>query len=544
MDPVELDNERHRREEQERRAKRHKHKENKSKTGKKSEQERKRREHAQRILGAQKKKPVAPSTKDQGVEGGSSVFQSLFQERAEGFFIDLQFRNAPPRPPVGPTFVGLGLEGELNNKWTKYKARNAVENQYTWKLHAERDVGVPMAVSAMDFDMCYTDPAKKVDESGKVGGKKDTPSLKASATPALHPEDESLINWSKGLGDTVSEQLQQRRDGSRAAARLALSQGHGAMPSRASNSSHNIASTSGGSGSMGGGVRLKKHHLKSRILEENIPFFMKKTTYLTNSATSVHQFKSLAYTKAQIAKDVDDAVEESKKYSEAEMIESGFDEANDMADTQRVHPSKKDVTPVFDFPLLPDGETWENTYTHVVLDNPPKDVIKNKKNGGGKDIQNAKHLQEAIVADVSKDNQNSRMACTVWAPGREESMYEALQQYDLDVVPLRDRSEPPIQYVWMVDPTRKYAGYHSVGSRVQLSTGRPVVLVKAHELSTVASGLASDKSVVLRGSYEEVKEAKLDKKRAETSSDEPEKTDPSTEKNLDPGSGSDEGDAF
>ena len=108
---------------------------------------------------------------------------------------------------------------------------------------------------------------------------------------------------------------------------------------------------------------------------------MKKTTYLTNSATSVHQFKSLAYTKAQIAKDVDDAVEETKKYSEAEMIEKGFDEVNAVADNnQRVHPSKKDVTPVYDIPLLPDGETWENTFTHVVLDNPPKDIDRNKKN--------------------------------------------------------------------------------------------------------------------------------------------------------------------
>ena len=150
MDDVELDNERHRREEQERRAKRNRNRETKSKSGHVSEKERKRREHAQRILGAQRKKH--PSLQP---EIRSSIFQSLFQERAEGFLIDLRFRNAPPRPPVGPTFVGLGLEGELTNKWTKYKARNAVETQYTWKLHPKR-LGVQLAVSGMDYENCYT----------------------------------------------------------------------------------------------------------------------------------------------------------------------------------------------------------------------------------------------------------------------------------------------------------------------------------------------------------------------------------------------------
>eukprot|EP00957_Ditylum_brightwellii_P056127 4255448-Ditylum_brightwellii.AAC.1 len=69
----------------------------------------------------------------------------MFTRRAEGFLIDLNFRNAPPRPPVGPCFVGLGLDGELTDNWTRYRPSNAVEANYTWKLHTEPDLGVPLA---------------------------------------------------------------------------------------------------------------------------------------------------------------------------------------------------------------------------------------------------------------------------------------------------------------------------------------------------------------------------------------------------------------
>lgn len=326
MDDIELDNERHRREEQERRAKRHKNREIKSKTGQQSEKERKRREHAQRILGAQKKNVPFQSADTSRTSGGSSMFQSLFQERAEGFFIDLHFRNAPPRPPVGPTFVGLGLEGELTNKWTKYKARNAVESQYTWKLHPERDLGVPISVSAMDFEDCYTESTMRGDAVGaKVGRSEDNKNAiaKVHVLTALHPDDDHLINWNGSTGDTASEKLQQRRDGSRAAARHAISRGYG-MPLKTHDNSNGT-----GNGTVGTAFRLKKHHLQSRILDEKTPNFMKKTTYLTNDATSVHQFTSLAHTKVQRAKDVDLALAETKtKYNETDVVERSFREAS------------------------------------------------------------------------------------------------------------------------------------------------------------------------------------------------------------------------
>eukprot|EP00579_Thalassiosira_antarctica_P008264 CAMPEP_0201880896 /NCGR_PEP_ID=MMETSP0902-20130614/11371_1 /ASSEMBLY_ACC=CAM_ASM_000551 /TAXON_ID=420261 /ORGANISM="Thalassiosira antarctica, Strain CCMP982" /LENGTH=610 /DNA_ID=CAMNT_0048408997 /DNA_START=50 /DNA_END=1882 /DNA_ORIENTATION=+ len=563
MDDVEEDNERHRREEQERRAKRQKNRDTKSKSSGQSEKERKRREHAQRILGAQKKKQSLPHSSSSAPsqsqpDGGSSVFQSLFHERAEGFFIDLRFRNAPPRPPVGPAFVGLGLEGELTNKWTKYKARNAVENQYTWKIHPERDLGVPLAVSAMDYEGCYTDPAKK-DKKGEDGIENNKSPL-PHVSVALHPDDEALINWKGATGDTAAEQLQQKQDRVRAAARLAIAQGHGAMPFKTPSIAHSSNSNGGANSNSGSAVRLKRHHLKSRILDEELPHFMKKTTYLTNDAKSVHQFTSLAHTKQLKCEDVDRALAETKtKYSEMDMIERGFKEANVLEilcvgsenvktntaakKKRRINSSKKDVYPLWDLPLLPDVPTWGHTFTHVVVDNPPKNISSNAtktdKKQGSEIFFKAKQLNKAIVADVTKQTQNAKMACTMWAPKSQDSihavsesessesptkkskkgeMYRAVQQYDLDVVPLRDSSAPPDHYVWIIDPSKKYAGYHNVGSRVQLSTGRPIVVSGTPRGANTAE-MATDKSYVLHMTMKEEEKKNLEMKMAEVDMD-------------------------
>ena len=126
------------------------------------------------------------------------------------------------------------------------------------------------------------------------------------------------------MGDTAAEQLQQRRDRARAAARLALAQGYGTpLPlNRALTPIATAASTTA--------FKLKKkHHLQSRILDEKTPNFMKKTTYLTNDATSVHRYTSLAKTQEERAKDADRAIADTKtRYTENEVIEKGFGVAN------------------------------------------------------------------------------------------------------------------------------------------------------------------------------------------------------------------------
>ena len=453
---------------------------------------------------------------------------------------------------MGPVFVGLGLEGELTDKWTKYKARNAVERQYVWKLHAKADLGVPLAVSAMDWEGgCYVDPERK--EGGETtkenagGGGLLSSSVGWKETP-IHPEDDALIHWKGSLGDTAAEQLQQRRDRARAAARLALSQGYGTpLPlNKALTPITTTASTTA--------FKLKKkHHLHSRILDEKTPNFMKKTTYLTNDATSVHRFTSLAKTQEERAKDVDRAIADTKsRYTETDIIAKGFDVANscnviaagatsegesENTKKKRVHPTKKNVVPVWDMPLLPDVPTWGHTYTHVVLDNPPKSIKANATGSagaanGGKSLVDAQQLKKAIVADVTQQINNARMACTVWVPNDETpneekengnetppnklegDPYQAVQRYDLDVVPLRDASGPPVHFVLVVDPNRNYVGYHPVGSRVQLSTGRPVVLAGTSQGGNDTE-IATDKSLILRREMESEEKKDIEKRMAE-----------------------------
>jgi hypothetical protein len=180
MAPNEDDDARHRREQSELRNKRKAAKMHISDAQK--EKSRKRKEHAAKMLGkhgadSKRSKPAPP-------EDAESAFQELFAQRAQGFQIDFRFRNAPPRPPVGPCFVGSGLDGVLLDT-SQYRPLNSVEVNYSWKLHSEPDLGVPLAPSAMD-------------------PKSYTPS---TAQPTLHPDDEHLLEWKGSMGDTAAEEL-------------------------------------------------------------------------------------------------------------------------------------------------------------------------------------------------------------------------------------------------------------------------------------------------------------------------------------------------
>ena len=468
------EDERHRREEADRRARRKAAKASKSES--QLEKDRKRKEHAARVLreANQGKRPKPPTPGKGGGKGGdeSSVFASLFTKRAEGFHVDLNFRNAAPRPPVGPIFVGPGLEGELMDKWTRYKPFNAVESNYSWRLHSEPDLGVPLAPSAMDLEGCYVDPSKRQKKShDEDDDDDDEAAARGPATPPpLHPDDAALLNWTGSMGDTAAEELQRRRDRARAAAHLAA--GEGGTRATPGSAAAEIRLKRAADGEVG---KKKGFNFKSRVLNESTQFWMKKTTYLANDQTkAVHKFTSLAETNKKTADEVEEKLKKStQKMSDGDAIDAAFTRWNNDASgrpppTLR-HPTKQDVRPVFDCPLLPDVSTWGHTYTHVVLDNPPRSIH-------GVAPSTPAQLDRAFVADVDRDS--GRTECHLLVPSDvaksssgETTLYDVSQRYDLDVFPLKDDG-PHVNFVIMVDEDNEVVTYHPINSRVQLSTGR------------------------------------------------------------------------
>jgi len=300
--------------------------------------EKKRKEHVERTLAAQRSKQTSTiPTKKGGTEESStssSAFQALFAKRAEGFVVDLQFRNAPPRPPVGPTFVGQGLKGELTNRWTEYRPGNAIEMNYMWKLHSEPDLGVSLGAFAMDLHGCYKVPkrAKLLQEQQQKKGKNDlnavTDEDEEGGTAAskhdgleLHPDDMELLNWTGSMGDTAAEELKVRRERARASALLGA-QGIDSMTPKKSQVVIRLKEE--------GAPTTGRKQKFSRVLDEDIQSWMKKTTYLTNDQyRSVHQFKSLADTKKETAEAVEKKLEEIKKgMLDLSGIDKSFESAN------------------------------------------------------------------------------------------------------------------------------------------------------------------------------------------------------------------------
>jgi RNA polymerase II-associated factor 1 len=349
----------------------------------------------------------------------TSKFQDIFAQRAQGFQIDFRFRNAPPRPPVGPCFIGNGLEGVLN-EISQYKPLNAVEVNYSWKLHSEPDLGVPLAPSAMDPKLY-------------------TPS---TAEPTLHPDDRNLLEWKGSLGDTTAEELKRRKDYARATARLALM---GKSPGKLLQKTKSPVATA------------TKRKEFSRVLDEQMQSWMKKTTYLSNDySRKVHDFKSLARTKEEEGRALEVKQLEISQRRSASAITKTFQECKQ---TVTKHPTNKNLNPVMELPFLPNVEYWGHPYTHVVIDKSPGDPI-----------------DKAFVANVQKKDANARMSCQLFVPSSEEdeTTYQAIQQYGIDVLPLKEEDSPHVNYCIWIDPTAEVASYLPISSRVNLSTGRPI----------------------------------------------------------------------
>ena len=411
------------------------------------EKERKRKEHAQKILqkhGGKKQKTAPEST--------SSAFQALFKQRAQGFEIAFKFRNAPPRPPVGPSFIGANLSDKLR-EISQYKPLNAVEVNYRWKLHCEQDLGVPLAPSAMD-PLSYN---------------QNTP----EETP-LHPDDQKLLEWDGSMGDSAAEQLKKRRDNARAAARLTLM---GKSPAKFLMEKTKSASK---------GIASKKKAF-SRVLDENMQSWMKKTTYITNDyGRKVHDFKSLAKTKQELEQDLELRQQRIMKRRAAPAVARTFEDSKVPVVK---HPSKKGVTAVAEMAFLPNVKKWGNAYTHVVVDKAP-----------GKDVS---FLNKAFVANVEKKDATARMTCQVFGESEEFGSYNAMQACELDVVPLKEEDAPHVNFCIWIDPTNNEALFTPISSRVQLSNGRPL-RKKSHKMNITRRPMTDDDKVEVEERLAEV----------------------------------------
>jgi RNA polymerase II-associated factor 1 len=270
----------------------------------------------------------------------------------------------------------------------------------------------------------------------------------------LHPDDDALLNWTGSLGDTAAEQLKVKRDQARAAARLALK---GKAPPA-------VVPTMN---------QPKKKKEFSRVLDESMQSWMKKTTYLSNDySRKVHDFTSLAKTKQKTAEDLEAKQEQMVVHRSAESIEKTFETTPIF-----VHPSKPNLKPVMELPFLPNVEHWGHAYTHVVLDNPPK----------GEDATSLEEaLDHSFVAHVEK--RQLKLTCQLLVPRAEEAMeYRSIQTYDLDVFPLKEEDAPHVHFaVWVSD---KEASYLPISSRVSLSTGRPAKQQATNVISRRAATL-------------------------------------------------------
>lgn len=389
------------------------------------EKERKQKEHRQKILKQHGTGGSSPSKSSSKPPPKPKTFQDLFEARAQGFQIDFRFRNAPPRPPVGPTFVGNSLSAEILEQCRQYKPLNTVEVAYTWRLHSEPDLGVPMAPSAMNLKL-YEKPDDSVQ-------------------PKLHPDDQALLNWAGPMGDTAADELKMRQEHSRAAARAAAAGKGAILPTQPI-----LKKTAAPS---------KKAF--SRVLNEGMQTWMKKTTYLSNDYTrKVHDFKSLAQTKQELADDLQVKQVEMSKRRAPEAIAASF-----AADLPVQHPTKKALQPKNVYSVLPHAENWGRAYTHLVID---KEPALDKKHS-------VKSLSRAFVGEVEKRQANTRMSCQVFVPEQEEGdKYEAAQSFDLDVIPLKEEDAPPVHFCLWVDAATTTARYLPISSRVALSTSRPV----------------------------------------------------------------------
>jgi Paf1 len=384
----------------------------------------------------------------------------LFAQRAKGFQIEFRFRNAPPRPPVGPCFVGHSLDTILLEQGHQYKPHNAVEGNHTWKLHVEADIGVPLAPSAMDersYRRVTTTTTTSTDENTN------------SHLPTLHPDDDALLNWTGSMGDTSAELFKRHQEQTRAEARLLSTQQR--LPTSMTKT---------------GPLLQDKTKVFSRVLKDDMQTWMKKTTYLSNDySRKVHDFKSLAQVKSELATELDSKQIIMSQQRSVQAITKSFEyDTKSQQQAPIQHPTNPQLTIVQEYKVLPDVTNWGRAFTHVVMDKIPTTLPKG---------YTVNDFNDAFITNVEKQTSTTStsrtMTCNIIVPSVTDSPddndrnnatttnknYCPIQSYDLDVLPLKDENTPHMNFTLWLDDSTGIAHYIPIASRVQLTMGRPTI---------------------------------------------------------------------
>ena len=241
---------------------------------------------------------------------------------------------------------------------------------------------------------------------------------------------------------------------------------------------------------------------------------MRKTTYLSNDTSqSVHAFKSLAQTRLHLDGESEKRLREKQQILSAnEYIEQTFDIANRYAASlssnqeekrdehplqkkARIHPTKKHVVAIAEYPLFPNTMTWNKTCIHVAMDHLPKKV-------GDVPPPSYAQMQKALIMDVqAKDHAlSTRMECNILVPKQISSSsspnidasmtkhdFTTVHKYDLEVVHVKEDSSGPLHntFLFVMDKINGVSSYHPISSRVNLSSGRPISIQERNRKNTV-----------------------------------------------------------
>ena len=127
------------------------------------------------------------------------------------------------------------------------------------------------------------------------------------------------------------------------------------------------------------------------------------------------------------------------------------------------HPTKPGLTAVSSLPLLPDRVSWPASFAIADISQPQQ-----KKQRVSSDL-----LNTCLIGDVDQKSATKLLANVLVeeSPGSAENVYKVWQEFDLDVLPLKE-DNLDTNFVIIVDKEAGACYYHPLSSKLVLTTAR------------------------------------------------------------------------